>query len=168
MSRSTFSTAFCKVERRPSNQTVSSTASHRPSNIPFAWFILFERNRQAWADVQTNQANRGMLVRRSGGWEARAFLPLFSWFRPSHLSGAVGRYATVQPNLWEGCILNSFLKGGRSQRGVRGARASPFPPPSPPGKSIQAELTYPSRLEGLVWIRLGFSSDFPQELGLYA
>ena len=38
----------------------------------------------------------------------------------------------------------------------------------PPGKSIQAELTYPSRLEGLVWIRLGFSSDFPQELGLYA
>jgi len=53
---STFSTAFCKVERRPSNQTVSSTASHRPSNIPFAWFILFERNRQAWADVQTNQA----------------------------------------------------------------------------------------------------------------
>ena len=33
--------------------------------------------------------------------------PLNSSF---HLSGAVGRYATVQPNLWEGCILNSFLK----------------------------------------------------------
>ena len=53
---STFSTAFCKVERRPSNQTVSSTASHRPSNIPFAWFILFERNRQAWGTFkQTKQ-----------------------------------------------------------------------------------------------------------------
>ena len=70
MARSTFSTAFCKVERRPSNQTVSSTASHRPSNIPFAWFILFERNRQAWADVQTNQAKWEW--REGRGGEARA------------------------------------------------------------------------------------------------
>ena len=37
-----------------------------------------------------------------------------------------------------------------------------------PGKSEKPLSPYPSRLEGLVWIRLGFSSDFPQELGLYA
>ena len=60
-----FLRAFCKVERRLSNQTVSSTASHRPSNIPFAWFILFERNRQAWgreelavSGVQTETKHR--------------------------------------------------------------------------------------------------------------
>ena len=35
-----------------------------------------------------------------------------------------------------------------------------------PAESLKSR--YPSRLEGLVWIRLGFSSDFPQELGLYA
>ena len=39
---------------------------------------------------------------------------------------------------------------------------------SAPGKSEKPLSPYPSRLEGLVWIRLGFSSDFPQELGLYA
>ena len=46
--------------------------------------------------------------------------------------------------------------------GFTGARA---PNPAPP-ESLKSR--YPSRLEGLVWIRLGFSSDFPQELGLYA
>ena len=57
--------------------------------------------------------------------------PLNSSF---HLSGAVGRYATVQPNLWEGCILNSFLKERRVVgRGVERARppnllASLLPP----------------------------------------
>ena len=35
-------------------------------------------------------------------------------------------------------------------------------------KPVSIPEYYPSRLEGLVWIRLGFSSDFPQELGLYA
>ena len=60
---------------------------------------------------------------RKLGWGARlhapgplrSFVPSFALARPLnssfHLSGAVGRYATVQPNLWEGCILNSFLKG---------------------------------------------------------
>ena len=33
--------------------------------------------------------------------------------------------ATIQPNLWEGCILNSFLKGGRSQRGACARTPSP-------------------------------------------
>ena len=79
---------------------------------------------------------------------ARAPLRLHPSLRPSHLSGAVGRYATVQPNLWEGCILNSFLKGGRSQRGVR-ARA-PLPPsqrsllqplPSGAGEGVGARPT---------------------------
>lgn len=83
---STFSTAFCKVERRPSNQTVSSTASHRPSNIPFAWFILFERNRQAWADVQTNQAKFRECWREGlrGGWWRAPSSP------PSTLHGSYG------------------------------------------------------------------------------
>ena len=36
-----------KVERRPSNQSVSSTASAASSNIPFAWSLPFERHRPA-------------------------------------------------------------------------------------------------------------------------
>ena len=43
--------------------------------------------------------------------------------------------------------------------------------PTIPAESLKSRYPspgHPSRLEGLVWIRLGFSSDFPQELGLYA
>ena len=42
------------------------------------------------------------------------------------------------------------------------------PIPAESLKSRYPSPGHPSRLEGLVWIRLGFSSDFPQELGLYA
>ena len=49
--------------------------------------------------------------------------------------------------------------------GVSGVASAGRPAP---GKSEKPLSPYPSRLEGLVWIRLGFSSDFPQELGLYA
>ena len=83
---STFSTAFCKVERRPSNQTVSSTASHRPSNIPFAWFILFERNRQAWECCrswrtfkETNQPSLGKGI----SWKRSVRVPRRASFRGS-------------------------------------------------------------------------------------
>ena len=84
---------------------------------------------------------------------------------PAHTPPFRKQDATVQPNLWEGCILNSFLKGKSCEEGGGWVWRALHIPPAPP-ESLKSR--YPSRLEGLVWIRLGFSSDFPQELGLYA
>jgi len=53
--------------------------------------------------------------------------------------------ATVQPNLWEGCILNSFLNDmevSGSGGGAGGARA-PFPLPNP----LPLQLSVESRMK---------------------
>ena len=56
--------------------------------------------------------------------------------------------------------LRSVMEGSNGKSGKSKVRKSEKP--------VSIPEYYPSRLEGLVWIRLGFSSDFPQELGLYA
>ena len=59
--------------------------------------------------TENRPLNRAEVLEVPGTWRLGGGCPpLNSSF---HLSGAVGRYATLQPNLWEGCILNSFLKG---------------------------------------------------------
>ena len=79
----------------------------------------------------------------------------------------------IQPSYFYGGFLHFLFPRvqpqeayyGWTQRKCNGKKPASR---SAPGKSEKPLSPYPSRLEGLVWIRLGFSSDFPQELGLYA
>ena len=130
---STFSTAFCKVERRPSNQTVSSTASHRPSNIPFAWFILFERNRQAWARNERRLTFKPTKRRKGNSWRRAVSRPAFQKAGCNRSTESLGRLHPQQLSERVGGVnLNEILRMNQDAHFLL-ARRHPSPDTRPSG-----------------------------------
>ena len=78
---------------------------------------------------------------------------------------SLGKFTSADPAV----TLDSIVHLAPSPGHAYTSRYAPGKSEKPVSLSMQDQACKPlTRLEGLVWIRLGFSSDFPQELGLYA